>query len=254
MKDLNQTIASRAYLATDEQVRQLAILNFESSEGFAKTGGTFLRIEVAALQSALGIQPRQRAGGKPQRFDKDNVMATYRDVHNRLYALVLDAVVTPDIADNAKLRKAEKQRRALERNRRSNFARTVKSTLGAFIRAGGNVAALVVPSVTKGMLSAETKKLKPATELDRDAQADRICSSMVKRIENIREEDHELAQMVAQRLTVQLSPVTAQQTTRSPTKSVEEGIPLKLEGGIFLPMPPMVEVPPHAGQDGARAH
>ena len=60
---------------------------------------------------------------------------------------------------------------------------------------------------------------------------------MVKRIDKLREEDHELAQQVAQKLTVQLSPVTAQHTTKSPAKSVEEMIPLRVGESIFLPIP-----------------
>ena len=108
MKDINQSIASRAFLATDEQIRALAIANYEGTATAENTRGTFLRVEVASLQAALGVQPRQRAGGKPQHFDRDTVLATYKDVHKRLYALVLDAVVTEDIADSAKLRKPEK--------------------------------------------------------------------------------------------------------------------------------------------------
>lgn len=252
MKNVNQTIAARAYLATDEQVRALAIANYEGSAAVDTSRATFLRVEVASLQAALGIKPRQRDYGKPQHFDRDTVMSTYNDVHARLYALVLDAVVTDDIRDSAKLRKAEKSRRAIERNRRSNFARSAKSTLAAFIRAGGNVAALVVPAVTKGSLAEQTKKLKPAVAQDRNELADRICTSMVNRIEKLREEDHELAQLVSQRLTVQLSPVTTDKTTKSPTKSVEENIPLRMGEGIFLPMPAAnlehikPEVPSHA--------
>lgn len=236
MKDLNQTIAARAYLATDQQVRALSVLNFESIEQAALTRGTFLRVEVASLQAALGMEPRRRAGGKPQSFDKDEVLATYNDMHKRLYAIVLDAVTTADIADTPKLRKAEKSRRALERNRRSNFARSAKSTLAAFIRAGGNVAALVVPQVTKAALAAETAKRKQPVQEDLATKADRICSRMVKQIENIREEDHELAQAVAQRLTVQLSEVTTDKVTKSPAKSVEENIPLRMGERFFLPM------------------
>lgn len=243
MKDINQTIAGRAYLATDEQVKALAVANYEGAATADTTRGTFLRVEVASLQAALGVKPRQRLGGKPQTFERDVVIATYNDVHKRLYALVMTAVVTDDIKDSPKLRKPEKSRRALERNRRSNFARSAKSTLMAFIRAGGNVAALAVPVVTKAALAEQTRKLKPAVEVDRTVLADRIVNSMAKRIEALRAEDHELAQMVSQKLTVQLSPVTTQHTTKSPAKSVEEMIPLRMGEGIFLPMPTITPEP-----------
>lgn len=253
MKDLNQTIASRAFLATDEQVRALAILNYQSGQQVEASRGTFLKVEVASLQNALGMAPRQRQGGKPQKFATDEVMAKYNEVHKHLYSLVLEAVVTDDIKDGPKLRKAEKTRRSLERNRRSNFARSAKSTLAAFIRAGGNVAALVVPQVSKGELASQTKRLKPAVQEDRSVLADRICSRMVKQLDKIREEDHELAQQVAQRLTVQLSPVTTEKTTKSATKAADEQIPLRVGDSIFLPMPQIVsEIRPEPMQTADR--
>ena len=235
MKDVNQTIAARAYLATDAQVRELALLSWSSNDAVSSTRGTFLRVELASLQAALMGSPKQRAGGKPQSFEKDAVLSTLNDVHSRLYALVLDAVVTDDIKDAPKLRQAEKTRRAQERNRRSNFARSAKSTLLGFIRAGGNICSLVVPQVSKAQIAAETAKRKP--QPDQAEQAERIANRMAKQIENIREDDHELAQMIAQKLTMVLAPVTVEKTTKSPAKSVETGTPLQLGEGIFLPMP-----------------
>lgn len=236
MKDLNQTIASRHYLATDAQVRELATLNYESGEQAVATRGTFLRVELAALQAAVMGAPKLRAGGKAQQLEKDAVLAALKEVHARLYSIVLEAITTDDIADGPKLRKAEKTRRALERNRRSNFARSAKATLMAYVRCGGNVSTLAVPQVTKAMLQAEIAKRKP--QPDASEQAERIANRMAAQIERIKEEDQELAQAVSQRLVSALAATTTDKTTKSPAKAVEENIPLQVGESYFIPVSP----------------
>jgi len=74
------------------------------------------------------------------------------DVDKRFYAAVLRGVTTEDIAIEEGLDADEQRRRSLERNRRSAFARSAKSTVSAFITGGGDVRALDPNTVSKAAL------------------------------------------------------------------------------------------------------
>ena len=75
--------------------------------------------------------------------------------------MVLDAITTPDIAPLDGLEGREKTRRAFERNRRSTFARTAKSALASWVKAGGKIEKLVPAEVRKDELQ---KLYQPAQQ------------------------------------------------------------------------------------------
>jgi hypothetical protein len=242
-----QQIEKRSYLATDEQIRALAAANYQAGADLTNTGSTYLRILIAGTQAELGSTPRLRAvrGAKDAAPEMEAALNALQAVHERYYALVLEAITTEDVEDKPTLRKAEKSRRALERNRRGNFARTSASLVRAYIRAGCNILALVVPTATKSLLrSAVLQKKAPPTP---EVIVERNVSAVVTRIEELQADRPDLATITIQTLLARLTSMATggekQVTTSSPKKAMAEGITLKLGEGIFLPLPPTTPAP-----------
>lgn len=132
-----------------QTVEALARIAMTGDNVIGRVSVTYLRIlcaDAVALQST-GIEPRRAV-------DRAN------DVN---YPSVLAGVTTPDVMPFASLDRAESSRRALERNRRSNFARTAKSALAKFVAAGGQLEKIPVSTVTKGWLADATTQLRTAS-------------------------------------------------------------------------------------------
>lgn len=145
------------YVMTELQIESLAH-DVATAQGTVRAGGvTFLRVLVTECQAKLGRVKRGRTSAETQ----INVLT---DAYARYYAAVLRGVVTPDVAHVAGLEASEASRRALERNRRSTFARSSKSVLLSWIRAGGDMRTLDAETVTRDPLAAEARKARGGSE------------------------------------------------------------------------------------------
>lgn len=138
-----ESLTAAKYVATPDQIAQLARFNLKSLEGSESVRGVYLKCLIAGVQKDLTESVTE--------LEQDKVL---QQVHERYYGAVLKAVTTREIKDSAKLPVEERRVRAQERNRRSNFARSAKSTLLNFIRADGDVQTLDADKITKGELHA----------------------------------------------------------------------------------------------------
>lgn len=131
-------LARAGYLVSDTVLANLAR---DYVDGVARTDsirGGYLRILVAHSKRAF-------------RSVKDAIQAV-EQTHQHLYGVISEAVLTKDIAAEEGLSKEEAARRARERNRRTNFARTAKSALMGFLKRGGKLQTLKPHAVTKDAL------------------------------------------------------------------------------------------------------
>lgn len=145
--NIQQTIERAHFVATDAQVEQLASARWTLAAQEEGLNGTYLRVLVVGCQSELGTKRRGRPSSTSQ-------LAVVDKIHIRFYAAVLRGITTPDIVADDTQEPAERSRRALERNRRSTFARSAKTTLVNFVRAGGDIRTLDPPTVSKAQLRA----------------------------------------------------------------------------------------------------
>lgn len=166
--------AGYAYVPA-ETITALARLSASGDAIVGRVGGVYLRVLVAEAKRAAGNDMRPVALGaamtatQRQRVDRDAV-----DTANApLYAAVMDGVTTADVAYDHTLATADNRARALERNRRSNFARTAVSTLRTWLRTGGALNALDVATVTKAGLTAD---IVAARALDRTVAGATVAS------------------------------------------------------------------------------
>jgi hypothetical protein len=130
---------------TEAQIESLAAERVTSATTADGLDATYLRVLVAAAKSRRGkpLDCIERAAAG-------------------FYAAVLRGVSTPDIAIAPELEPSEIARRNRERHRRATWARSVKSTLTSWIRAGGELRELDVAQVTKSQLRAETLEHRDA--------------------------------------------------------------------------------------------
>lgn len=167
--DLNRD----GYLASDETVAQMARDVNAARQTTDSIGSDYLRVLVAHSQDLLAKAAEQ---------GKDSAIAAIAATHDRLYGVVLSAVITPDIEADDTLPREERARRAQERNRRSTFARTAKSTLLAFVRADGELGVLKPADVTKDFLRQIARLAAPPNAGRRTETLEAQLEATVKRL------------------------------------------------------------------------
>lgn len=134
-----------ATMKIEQRVELLARERVTSATIVSNADVTYLSLLIDAMQSQLGKQRR----GRVNSLQQAQVLA---DVDKRFYAAVLRGVTTDDIAIDEGLDTNEQRLRSLERNRRSAFARSTKSTVSAFITGGGDIRTLDPKTVSKAAL------------------------------------------------------------------------------------------------------
>ena len=145
------------FAMSESQVEALAGEYATAAGTTARVGMTYLRVIVVACQAILGTKRRGRVPHEAQ-------LEVIADVTGKYYAAVLRGVTTPDVAPDDKLDKAEQTRRARERNRRSTFARSVKSTLSSYVNAGGDLRGLEADTVTRDPLLSYVREQRGTRE------------------------------------------------------------------------------------------
>lgn len=151
MRNIVETLAAAGYVATDQQVEQLAGVVVQGNTA----NGTYLRVLLVKLQANLG-RPR---GGRPRRnadvsVAQDEALTRAQDA---LYVHVL-AGVGPEDLDK------------IERHRRAAFARSAASTLRLVIRAGIDARTLDAETVTKNGLRKMVQPPEPSNRIERSLQ------------------------------------------------------------------------------------
>lgn len=193
------------YLAPDSAVIEMARDYREATQTGINVRGTYLKVLLAHSQKALAD-----VVGDALRAEKETALAVVQSQHERLYALVLGAVTTPDVALDSGLPDAEKRRRSLERNRRSNFARTAKSSLLAFTNAGGDLKSLKPEDTTKEQLRDWMRTAAPPAP---PRETTRLEGQLEKAVRAMAKEDREEALDFIEELHVRLLQIAARPLT-----------------------------------------
>jgi hypothetical protein len=147
-------------IPTDSQIESLALERYNNALVVMRVDSTYLRVLVMASQAQLGKSKRGKV-------DAEGQTKVLESVHERFYAAVLRGVTTHDIAIEPGLDPKENTRRSLERNRRSAFARSAKSTLLAYVTGGGDLRALDPNNTSKAGLRKAVEKPEPTDRTER---------------------------------------------------------------------------------------
>lgn len=135
-------------------VRNLTTAYIEALATNEATNVTYLRTLVEYSQRELGLEPRANNAKQRKQPIGDDAraqhLAAVAAVHARFYDIILEVV-------DASLTDVPSKDRPLERNRRTNFARTAVYSLRLFIRAGKDFTLVAPARVTKSALAVEVR-------------------------------------------------------------------------------------------------
>lgn len=246
------------YAMTEQQVESLAGEYASASVETARVSGTYLRVLVLATQAILGKVKRGRIA-------RDAQLEVLADVSGKYYAAVLRGVTTPDIEPAPTLSREEQTRRSLERNRRSTFARSAKSTLASWISAGGDLRGLNAEEVTRDPLLAQIREARGGDETTH--KLERYRNAIVRLITREARGDPDTArsalESTIEALQVELdvlsangnrAPVSAIVTHETGRKAREARIASSTTGHDPLSMTGVIRTrPAHARMSSARA-
>lgn len=198
-------IAKHGYLVNEAALTELARKYAEGVDATEGVRATYLQILVAHAKQELG---------KPKAVSLEQQLNAIEETHGKLYAIILDAITSPDIAPDDELDKEESQRRSRERNRRSTFARTSKSTLRRWVEAGGKLASLDPATVTKESL--RTQRPAMATDIDSIISQARETLERALKVVLVQDADaaQELVNDIQQRLQAVVTPPKPLTATR----------------------------------------
>lgn len=216
-------IANTADIETLARDHARAVIMQESSQL------TYLRALVATAQSELGLKVRERtAPAKVGQVNQDQT-STIAKVHDRFYTVVLRVAAEQWPKD------------ALERNRRTNYARSSYSTLRTWLLAGYDLASLAPGKVTKASL-AVTRLNSAPKQSTLERKVDRGIESVRESLQSLAKMDQEAAITYAEKM---LSEVTQILTEMGKTaikedvaKAAAERRPVvfRKSGGTFWPV------------------
>lgn len=172
MTTIIDKITAAHFVATEAQVEALAAQHWKDGDSLRATDGTYLKVLIAACQAKLG-RP-----GRGRRPAAESQLTVLDAVNGLLYAAVLRGVADSSIAVDPADSPAAARGKALERNRRSAFARTTASTVRAFVLGGGDLRGITLADVTKGALRAAVMPAEPPDKGGR--QVSRAQSALIR--------------------------------------------------------------------------
>jgi hypothetical protein len=196
--DILKRIEQAGFIVDAGDVEMLARERQSIIETGGRTDLTYTRILVAMTANKIGGKTAhlaRRRGKNALGLREEEVrdhLAVFEDVNTMCYEAVSKVVITPDIKEDvtAILTDEEKTSRALERNRRTGYARSAASTVRAFIQAGRDVRDLEVKKVTKYGIRAETARFVVKPE---SLEANRLQRAALRATARIVEEAAQLA-------------------------------------------------------------
>ena len=229
------TLENRNFIATPADIRTLAAARLAAAGALDTSGTSYLRAVVATTVAELGGEPRINATKRAAKLTAEGKaaqLAALQTVHERFYAIVTE--VSSEGLPGGKAK-------ALELNRRTNFARTAFRAARNWIRAGNDLTAVPPGRVTKRALDvpAPTRKAGPRRVRARvEARAKALSEALatlasVDKVAAIGE-----LETLMGRLAAQLHGLTPG-TTADPKQAMAEHRTLRTKGGaLFFPVAP----------------
>lgn len=231
------SLEARDFIATNADIEDITRRRLSAFIQASQSQDTYLKALTATTIVELGEKPRARIAGKPDELTPDEIKAhlvALENVHQRFYAIVLKAILESPVVVLGPNRKSAAQRKA-------TFARTSKSMLRSWIRAGHDVRGLVAARVTKPMLMREIPDApKPrAATLRRRAMG--LGDRLVSLVGSAPKADRPVAltalESVMQLLAHQMTEMGATISSR-PETAVREGRPFKRGSTVYWPIAP----------------
>lgn len=180
-------IEGKRYVASDADIRELAIDSLKARSSLDKTRSTYLRALVGTTQAEV----RETKAGM------DEQLSIARRVHRRFFEIV-EATVMKDV---------KPAQATHERQRRTGFARSASSTLNSWLKVTGHdLMGLKPDTVTKGMLAKAAAPRNPHTPTEERTRAKTVkyVDGLLASVRPFAEIDGPLAREILQEAVSQL--------------------------------------------------
>lgn len=190
------SLESKHFVAspTDVEAITKAVLDAQLSNREGRA--TYLKALIATTQDALGILSKAHRGatGKTSAETRVQQILAVEQTHKVFYAAVCKAA-----------RDHLGKRSAIELNRATNFARSNKSMLVRWLRAGNDIAGLSAAKVTKASLAVEAARARTPSVKILTNRARRITDSSLATIKKLIAADPRAGQAAARALAEKLA-------------------------------------------------
>lgn len=212
-----------------DEIRELARQTVDGKKAVTTARGAYFRALVESAQVEL------RGKGPVSQAEQ---VAAVKKVHRRFYPAVEEAV-NYDIKKDRKNSKDERDRRTLERNRRTNFARTAYGAIKKWLRAPDHDLLKLDPQqVTKSQLLDEAPPSRQHTMTPKRIQArgGRLIDQLVRFAKQIAKGDEKQAAKIVEEAMQELVKFTTAhiQATTDVRVAAREGTPLRLGKKVFI--------------------
>lgn len=241
------TLEARDFVATPADIEDITRRRLSASIQASQSQDTYLKALTATTIVELGEKPRARVAGKTDALSPDEIRAhlvALENVHQRFYAIVLKAILDGPAELGLK--------RKTMAHRRATFARTSKSLLRSWIKAGHDVRGLVSSRVTKLMLMREIPDAPKPVAATIRRRAMGLGDRLVLLVGSAPKADRPAAltalESVIQLLAHQMTEMGATISSR-PESAVREGRPFKRGSTVYWPI---ASGQPAANDEGAR--
>lgn len=226
------SIESKGFIATPTDITALTRAILAGRAATESGYGTYLKSLHATTVAELG-EPAAAHAKKRPRLKAEAIakhLAALEAVHGRFYEAVVAGA-----SDNLPPGKDK----ALELNRRTNFARSSMSTIRGYIRAGNDITGLVSARIVKAAL-AVPRTVKPASPKRLRSRVEKQAKALMALVLALGEADKVTAigeletlmgQLAAQLEDLGVSPVS------DARQAAAEHRPLRTKGGsLFVPV------------------
>lgn len=224
-------LEQKGFVATAEDVATIveSVLTANSEADAGRL--SYLKILIATTQNDLAGKPRVHTG-KASKLKADEIAAQLKalaDVNERFYPTVTRVVIAsipPGTRD-----------KGLEANRRTNFARTALSAVRLYIKAGNDITAVGIKTVTKASLAVK-RSPKPPSGQRLKARAETLSKGLMGALMALADTDRGAAieefQLVLGQLATQMSSMGLKPTQDSDV-AIAEHRPFKVGKALFMP-------------------
>lgn len=173
-------IEAKRYVASDADIRQLAVDSLQARSSLDKTRSTYLRVLIGTTQARFKEQ-------KDTTYDQ---LSVARRVHREFFAIVEETVM-----------KGVKDNQVHERQRRTGFARSASSTLNSWLKVDGHdIMKLTPATVVKAQLAKAAAPRNPhaPTEERTRAKMTRYVDGMIASVKPLAGVDSATAREILQ--------------------------------------------------------
>lgn len=221
------SLEAKAFNASQDDIKALVTQYMDAQGVITNARGTYLKVLLGTARAELGMKPRARTLHTAKRIGVAEIApqeAALQAVHKRFYALFLAGARAKGLD-------------AREVNKKTNFARSYKSTLRTWVRAGHSLEWLSPFDITREKIQLAARKPQAGRMPALLRTIDRRVRALALDAKSRRETANALIALAGE-----LMKDAGAHGVRSSARAFAKHVPLITAQGVFLPVHARTEV------------